>query len=553
MPKRILVADDSRTIQRAIAIALSDEDLALVEVLDPGMVVNKARESKPDLILLDYHMNRTGNYDGYDICKQIKSDELLALTPVVFLGGSHYHAELGQAAGGLAVIDKPFECKDFSEKVCGLLDVGKLETQIAASTTPEPLRFVPNESIESAVPTPVTPTRAGITPAPSLRETMASPAFAVSVNFQSMLPENEVVEETDVVAFASPPPVPNVVVAEDLLPASVQEDLQRETQPLFSSPPERSSPKEPPSAKFTPRRELTPPPLPVQKPLQTEDDEMKTPAQGTLVPPPLPFATPVSPKFTPSDQRSTSFTPPPLPQSSSGVKSQANQRTPPPLPSVDTPKAEAMYSHPATDSSPMIDAPEMLLTSTLSARTKPFTHELKEREANNDRDVKYTPVPTSAQRRSPLIIPSPSDEPQDFPVKDFLALHQQDTDTRANTEDEDMGLVMDNPSYLEKAHSYVPTRDKPISTAAAASTQIPSFALDPQRDYLARALQNAQSWRKVAAVPTNPTAAMQMKFIRQLSSEIIERVAWEVVPELTEVIIRDVITKYNERRTGDAQ
>jgi DNA-binding NarL/FixJ family response regulator len=60
MSKRILVADDSDTVRRAVHSYLTDQDFEVCgEAVDGEDAVEKTRKLKPDLILLDVAMPRT--------------------------------------------------------------------------------------------------------------------------------------------------------------------------------------------------------------------------------------------------------------------------------------------------------------------------------------------------------------------------------------------------------------------------------------------------------------------------------------------------------------
>jgi CheY-like chemotaxis protein len=64
MSKRILVADDSDTVRRAVHSYLTGRDFEVCgEAVDGEDAVEKARKLKPDLILLDVAMPRTNGIE----------------------------------------------------------------------------------------------------------------------------------------------------------------------------------------------------------------------------------------------------------------------------------------------------------------------------------------------------------------------------------------------------------------------------------------------------------------------------------------------------------
>jgi CheY-like chemotaxis protein len=83
MGKRILVADDSRTIQRAFAMVMdgSGYELSFAKSVDEALAMAK-RDGQPDLVLSDVVL---GSGSGYDLCAGIKADAALRDVPVYIL------------------------------------------------------------------------------------------------------------------------------------------------------------------------------------------------------------------------------------------------------------------------------------------------------------------------------------------------------------------------------------------------------------------------------------------------------------------------------------
>jgi diguanylate cyclase (GGDEF)-like protein len=102
------------------SILLVDDDLMVVRILNTILseftpvrfatssrkALRLARESTPDLVLLDVDMPETS---GFEICKSFKSDPALAEAPIIFMT-SHESAQLeakGLALGAVDFIGKP--------------------------------------------------------------------------------------------------------------------------------------------------------------------------------------------------------------------------------------------------------------------------------------------------------------------------------------------------------------------------------------------------------------------------------------------------------------
>ena len=74
MPKNLLVADDSRTIQQAVSMTFAGEDVKVTAVADGESAFQSAKQSKPDLILADVSMPKLG---GYELCQRVRGDVAL--------------------------------------------------------------------------------------------------------------------------------------------------------------------------------------------------------------------------------------------------------------------------------------------------------------------------------------------------------------------------------------------------------------------------------------------------------------------------------------------
>ena len=118
MPKNLLLADDSVTIQKMVAITFANEDYA-VSVVDNGEdAVAKARAARPDVILLDAVMPRK---NGYEACEALKADPALAGVPVILLAGTFeaFDEARARTVRADAFIQKPFESQALINKVRG--------------------------------------------------------------------------------------------------------------------------------------------------------------------------------------------------------------------------------------------------------------------------------------------------------------------------------------------------------------------------------------------------------------------------------------------------
>ena len=120
MGKKILLADDSITIQKVIELTFSDEDFDVVTVGNGRLALEKLAEVRPDIVLCDIIMPEK---DGYEVCEQIKKSATFSHIPVLLLTGAFepFDQERAARAGYDGSLAKPFEPETLIAKVKDLL------------------------------------------------------------------------------------------------------------------------------------------------------------------------------------------------------------------------------------------------------------------------------------------------------------------------------------------------------------------------------------------------------------------------------------------------
>ncbi|MFB3117234.1 MAG: response regulator, partial [Myxococcota bacterium] len=141
MPKTILLADDSITIQKVVAISFASENITVLTVDNGDDAIAKAREVHPDIVLADVVMP---GKNGYEVCEAIKGDPELAHIPVLLLTGTFEAFDESRArdAGSAGHIAKPFEAQSLVNEVRRLIEP-------AAASTPAPPAPAATESAQS--------------------------------------------------------------------------------------------------------------------------------------------------------------------------------------------------------------------------------------------------------------------------------------------------------------------------------------------------------------------------------------------------------------------
>jgi CheY-like chemotaxis protein len=105
---RLLLADDSVTIQKVVNLTFADEGIDVVTVGDGDAAMEKVAENRPDIILADVHMP---GLNGYQICEIIRQNPATRELPVILLVGSFEPFDESEAerVGANAYLTKPFQ------------------------------------------------------------------------------------------------------------------------------------------------------------------------------------------------------------------------------------------------------------------------------------------------------------------------------------------------------------------------------------------------------------------------------------------------------------
>ena len=158
MPKTVLLADDSLTIQRVVTLTFANEDVTITSVSDGDQAVEAITRSRPDLVLADIAMpGRT----GYQVVQFVRSQPELASLPVLLLAGAFDPVDEAQArmVGADGVLTKPFDPSVLIGQVNLLLATGRPQPtrSVASTPTPRPVAELVPHPTASNVPVEVAP------------------------------------------------------------------------------------------------------------------------------------------------------------------------------------------------------------------------------------------------------------------------------------------------------------------------------------------------------------------------------------------------------------
>jgi DNA-binding response OmpR family regulator len=118
--KKVLLVDDSATALLMEKMLLSRQQFDVVTARDGAEGVARAREERPDLILMDVVMP---NMDGFEAVRRIRAEASLRQVPVIMVStrGEPVNLEAGFAAGCSDYVTKPIDGLELLTKVKSLL------------------------------------------------------------------------------------------------------------------------------------------------------------------------------------------------------------------------------------------------------------------------------------------------------------------------------------------------------------------------------------------------------------------------------------------------
>ena len=124
----VLLIEDNPDMRSFIAFQLQEE-FNLIQARDGIEGVGLATQNLPDLIISDVMMP---GKDGYQVCREIKSDPHMKHIPVILLTAK---AELSEKISGLEYgaddyLTKPFNAQELKAKIRSLIQLRRLEREI---------------------------------------------------------------------------------------------------------------------------------------------------------------------------------------------------------------------------------------------------------------------------------------------------------------------------------------------------------------------------------------------------------------------------------------
>ena len=115
--RRVLVVEDDRTINDALAQRLLAEGYDVAQAFDGPSAVETAAATPPDVVLLDLMLP---GLDGYEVCRRLQAERPV---PVLMITARDDEAEVlvGLGVGADDYLTKPFRMREVVARVAALL------------------------------------------------------------------------------------------------------------------------------------------------------------------------------------------------------------------------------------------------------------------------------------------------------------------------------------------------------------------------------------------------------------------------------------------------
>lgn len=136
--RKLLLADDSITIQKVVDLTFADEGVTVLCVNNGREAIERLEDFAPDVVLADVFMPQV---NGYEVCEYIKQNQKFKQIPVMLLVGSFEPFDEAEArrVGADDTLTKPFQSiRNLIDKVGNLVSGRRPEELIPTAELPKP-------------------------------------------------------------------------------------------------------------------------------------------------------------------------------------------------------------------------------------------------------------------------------------------------------------------------------------------------------------------------------------------------------------------------------
>ena len=133
--RSLLVVEDDRVINDALAERLRGEGYAVRQAFDGPAAVARCSEERPDAVVLDVMLP---GFDGHEVCRRIQAEHPV---PVLMLTARDDETDVlvGLGVGADDYLTKPFRMREVVARVAALLRRVERAAELATAPVAEPL------------------------------------------------------------------------------------------------------------------------------------------------------------------------------------------------------------------------------------------------------------------------------------------------------------------------------------------------------------------------------------------------------------------------------
>jgi CheY-like chemotaxis protein len=215
VPAKLLIADDSNTIQKVFERTFPPEEFTLSFASNGEEALTKARTDKPNVIIADINMP---SKNGFEVCEELKKDPALRGIPILLLIGilDDFDEDEGRRVGADGFIIKPFESNAAISKVREALAKGA-----SAPTTKGPARGGAEEILDltniSQKPTATPPPKKRAEDIVDLADILEEPSAQLPPRPPKKKGAEDILNVADILEEPSATPAPPQEKAEEIM------------------------------------------------------------------------------------------------------------------------------------------------------------------------------------------------------------------------------------------------------------------------------------------------------------------------------------------------
>jgi DNA-binding response OmpR family regulator len=121
---RILIVDDEADLVSVLRFGLQSEGFEVLEAADGEEGLRRAREFRPDLMVLDLMLPKM---DGYKVCRALKFDERYRGMPIIILSArsGDQDRRLALDMGADDFVTKPYDMRALVRRIRSFIEKAK--------------------------------------------------------------------------------------------------------------------------------------------------------------------------------------------------------------------------------------------------------------------------------------------------------------------------------------------------------------------------------------------------------------------------------------------